>query len=196
MRSVTEVLKVINKGGLVSWANKQGLKGVDTAKALEAAASVGTETHAMIEAHLKGEKQKPASPKAMVCFRKYLDWHEKNKPQLIASEIALVSERYQYGGCLDALLSINGRTCLMDWKTSKRPYPDHGYQIAAYGRLLEESGRRVEEYRVLALGPGQPEPLEMSIGWHEIEPYWDVFRTALDLHALIRGIENASSQNH
>ena len=52
----TTITGLLNKPYLITWANKLGLEGVDSTKYRDEAASVGTLAHAMIQAHLEGEK--------------------------------------------------------------------------------------------------------------------------------------------
>lgn len=131
-------------GALQYWAWQQGKAGIDYKKSMEKAASVGTIAHAKVEAFIRG-KAFDASPyppdlveKAEIPFRAFHEWAEGSKFKAVQSELPLISERYQFGGCLDAML-VNGRLSLGDWKTSKAIYPEYWAQVAAYGILWEEN---------------------------------------------------------
>ena len=111
------------------------------------AAEIGTVVHAMVELHLTGRRAEDAlvaltgNPesisKAETCFLGFLQWAEQNKLKVLRTELALVSERHRYGGTLDAcVLSINGRTCIGDWKTSNAIYADHLIQVGGGYRPL------------------------------------------------------------
>jgi len=58
--------------------------------------------------------------------------------EIVEQETPLVSEKYQFGGTLDAIM-VNGELALGDWKTSNAVYPDHIIQLAAYWKLWEEN---------------------------------------------------------
>ena len=59
--------------------------------------------------------------------------------KIIATENSYVSEKYQFGGTIDAIgKDTQGRIVLVDWKTSNSVYQDYLIQLAAYALLLEE----------------------------------------------------------
>lgn len=144
--------------GLLSWANKGGLEGKTLAQ-LRGAADVGTWVHEAIEADLRGveygwptEATGPQIKHCDAAFSAWLRWREQNKPEVLSTELSLVSERHRFGGTLDAVLRINGRVCLVDFKTGKL-YPKHLAQVAGYGILwLENKGAALDEYHLLRLG--------------------------------------------
>jgi len=53
-------------------------------------------------------------------------------------EKRIYSRRFRYSGTFDALITIQGRRYLVDWKTSKSIYPEYRLQTAAYCLALEE----------------------------------------------------------
>lgn len=83
-------------------------------------------------------------------FQAFLRWVELNKFYLWKTEEPLVSEEYNYGGTLDCVGEVNGKLCLLDWKTSKALYPEYLLQLAAYGMLWNEwYDQPIEEYHLL-----------------------------------------------
>lgn len=141
-----------DSGGLIQWAYKTGrehgdlaARGLPAPKGLydvtNAACETGTLAHALVEAHIQRReptKEALADPRAVKAFEAYLEWQSSSKVEIIETEINLVSEQYQYGGCPDAIGTINGKPVLLDWKTSNGLYSDHLIQLAAYGHLLLE----------------------------------------------------------
>ena len=110
------------------------------------AAESGTLAHSMVEYHIKGKPfEAPADTPAETiqeatnAFNSYLNWATMTKLKIVEQEMPLVSEKYQFGGCPDAIGDINGELCLVDWKTSNGVYPDYLIQLAAYKRLWEEN---------------------------------------------------------
>lgn len=148
---VTTVIKTSlgwGKEGLLHWAWEQGMEGLDFREEREKAAGAGTIAHAMCEADIKGwplpllpfeadAQERENWLKAETAFRAYRDWVELSKLRLIVSEASFVSPKVRCGGTIDAVADFDGRTELIDFKTSKGLYPDHLIQVAAYRELWE-----------------------------------------------------------
>lgn len=114
-----------NSGGLIDWAHKQGLQGLDYRETRDKAKHIGTDIHAQIEARLNIDGRLP--------------WPGLTHIAMVQQEISLVSEQYQYGGTLDAIgINTSGRHVLLDWKTSKNIYPEFQMQLAAYVHVWDE----------------------------------------------------------
>jgi hypothetical protein len=149
---VTTVIgKFKESAGLIHWAWKLGTEGIDYRERRDSAADAGTLAHAMVEAHIRGQKiDTSAYPqeifdKALVAFNAFLEWAGGSKLKPQETELALISEAHRYGGCLDSML-VNGKLSLGDWKTSNDVYDDHWVQLAGYAILWEENfpGRPIE----------------------------------------------------
>jgi len=83
-------------------------------------------------------------------FQAFLRWVSVNKFELYETEVPLVSEEHNYGGTLDCLGEVNGKYCLLDWKTSKSLYADYLLQLAAYGIIWDEHyDPAIEEYHLI-----------------------------------------------
>lgn len=105
------------------------MKGIEYWKARDKAGDIGTEIHAQIEASLKEGVPLP--------------WPGLTHIRLVAQEIQLVSERYRYGGTLDAVgVDNKDRYVLLDWKTSKGIYTNFMLQLAAYNNVWNENSDR------------------------------------------------------
>lgn len=130
-------------GGLIQWAYQCGLDGLDINKVRDDAADAGTACHDMIDRHLHQSDCPVTWPKAIAAkaehaFLAYLEWAEQSKLQLVASEHSLVSEKHQFGGTFDAVLT-NGQLRLLDYKTSAGIYVDMVIQVAGgYSLLWQE----------------------------------------------------------
>jgi hypothetical protein len=128
-----------DSGGLIQWAYKCGLDGLDINKVRDDAADAGSLAHDMIDAHL----HKGIAPSAIGlvgtnaehAFLGYLEWAEQTNLKVEASEISLVSERHQFGGTFDAVVSA-GKLVLLDYKTSSGIYTDMLIQVAGGYSLL------------------------------------------------------------
>lgn len=135
-----------DSGGLLYWANQQGLAGVSLAEAREAPTSTGHLVHSMVEAKLHGESlPQVTSLEALASYQAWLEWWEGSKLTVEATEIPLVSEEHRFGGTIDGILrDAKGRLCLGDWKTSAGIYADYLVQVAAYGILWQETEEPLE----------------------------------------------------
>ncbi len=187
---VTTVLGLINKPGLVPWANKLGLQGIDSQKYVNRMASIGTLAHYWVEGILltgtdpdlsewSQEQQDMASNSVL----KFLEWYDQHDIRVIETEKPLVSEVYRYGGTLDILADVDGGRGLIDIKTSKAIYDDHMYQVAAYHQLACEHGYVPEWVQVLQVGRTEDEGFGVRhASGRELQKYWQVFESALVLY--------------
>jgi hypothetical protein len=129
--------------GLMHWAWKVGSEGKDYREERNKAADAGTLAHACAEAIITG-RDLPEIPSEfyeavmgnVAAFRRWLDY---TKIRLLASEVPLVSEALRYGGCIDAIGTIDGATALVDFKSAKDLYPDVVVQVAGYKALWDEN---------------------------------------------------------
>lgn len=143
---VTTVIGLLAKPALVPWAWKLGMQGEDMNKVRDMAADIGTATHYMAECMFKGHEPDfqhttpyvvAAARKMMPALKVYLD---NNPAKTIASEENVISEKWQFGGCIDwvCLPKLTGLVTLRDIKTSKGIYPEYMIQIAAYEQAWNE----------------------------------------------------------
>lgn len=149
---VTSVIsRFKDAGALMHWAWEQGKAGIDYRETRDAAATAGTLAHAAVEAWVHGRAFKPQNwadaieehgpeiaGKAEKAYGAFAEWAEQTRLKVTATEVAMVSEAHRVGGTLDAIL-VSGKRAIGDWKTSKALYPDMLLQIAAYGRLWDET---------------------------------------------------------
>lgn len=183
----TTVLSVLNKPALVKWANKLGLQGIDSSKYVDKMASIGTIAHYLIECHLKGEKpdlgeySKNDIDKAENALLKFFQWESENKFNVISSELKLTTD--DYGGTIDCYAMVNGKKCLVDFKTSKAIYDEHFHQLAAYKNLLEVNGYEVEQVKILRIGRDENEGFEERSG-NKLDIYFELFKHCLEIYKL------------
>lgn len=151
--SVTTVIGVglggYSKDNLMAWAWKEGKEGRDYKQTRDKAADVGTVAHARIEAFLQtghdidwSHYDHDLIVKSDPCLRAFKTWYAANDIAVHEQEISLISKQYRYGGTIDARITLNGRMCLADWKSSKAIYGTMAVQVAAYHALLRENRPR------------------------------------------------------
>ena len=141
--SVTTILSRFKpSGGLIHWAWKLGMENKDYRKVRDDAANAGTMAHEAVEAWIQGNEyafgDDEINIKAKRAFGAFVEWADQTKLKITHSEIPLVSEKHKFGGTFDAIM-VNGKRAMGDFKTSNALYPEYLCQIAAYGKLWEES---------------------------------------------------------
>ena len=146
--SVTTILSRFKEsGGLMFWANQQGLEGKTLDDARKEAATAGTIAHRAVEDHINKRPEtafangadEGAVEKEKAAYAAYLRWEEMNKITFQHTEVALTSAKHRFGGTLDAIGVVGNELALLDWKTSNSLYADYLYQLAAYGVLWTEN---------------------------------------------------------
>jgi hypothetical protein len=117
--------------------------------ALEKAANIGTETHALIEAAMTRDpkflKSFHAAPMpSRHAFNAWISWRESVKLDPIHVERIVWSHDLGIAGTADLIAKFlfGGATCVavMDWKTSNNLYIEHRIQIAGYRQCAIEMG--------------------------------------------------------
>lgn len=161
--SVTSALSCIAKPGLVYWSanvacqylinilnNNSSITPQDIeiahkqhlAKKEEAATS-GTMVHEWAEGYIKGAKPTfPEDQEVMNGVSAFLQWVDQHNVKFISSERFVYSLSRNYVGQMDAEAEIDGKLCVIDFKTSKGIYKEMLYQTAAYQKAAEEEGSR------------------------------------------------------
>ena len=143
----TTITGQMDKPALPAWANNLGLQGINYKAALNQAGNVGTITHALVESFFKketpdfGDFTSNDIKQARLAFSNFEDFWNNLDMEVLASEVQLVSEQYQYGGALDVVARSKktDEIHLFDCKTSKAIYPEMRYQQAAYKYMWDEN---------------------------------------------------------
>lgn len=143
--TTTVIGRFKDSGGLIHWAWDLGMQGINYNDVKHNAADIGTIAHDMVEHHIKDEPYTPphdATPemmtKATSAFNAFLSWFNQSRIEIIATEVQIVSEEYQFGGTPDAIGMLDGTYCLLDWKSSNGVYQDMLIQLSAYRYLWNE----------------------------------------------------------
>jgi len=138
--SVTTILNIISKGeGFNNWLKKQG-DNADTL--LNDAASFGTNVHNHLEAIGRGVKVNldALKPQEKRCVSAFIEWKDKNVKKFICTERSVFNVKEGYAGTLDSVVELSdGRTYLVDYKTSGNIYDTYELQVAAYAKAYENS---------------------------------------------------------
>lgn len=155
---VTEIISsMLHSDGLMYWANNLGFKGIRYKTALKEAADIGSSAHSNIEMFLK-EKIECDSNIPFFGFRMWYDILVEDMGltvSIIYSEHKIVCD--YFGGTLDALMNIDGKFYLIDFKTSNHVTYKYFLQLAAYRYMLRViEGINIDGVIVLQLGKDEP----------------------------------------
>lgn len=183
--SVTTILKMLNKGALVGWANFMGFKRINVKDVLETSSEIGTIVHEYIECILRDEIYPSSKMNKYVqkhgndLYQRLLfvnNWFAKDKPELepVYIEEKLVSE--DYGGTVDFYGLYNGKKTILDFKTSSRPYASMYLQLSGYMEMIEGKGHEVEQAGIVIIK--KDEPIKVHLVPKEI---LDEFRVSFNL---------------
>lgn len=147
---VTEIIsKMISEEYLLYWANGLGFKHQSYKKTIDKAASIGSNSHELINKFLLGETF-VSNDIPYLSFRKWwLDINASNKVKIIGTEQQITC-RY-FGGTYDLLVEINGLLYLVDFKTSNHVSYKYYLQLAAYKYMLELKGYIISGCIILQL---------------------------------------------
>jgi len=214
--SVTTILNVLGKSGLVNWQLEQvGLVAFDqrptdgesrdyyakrivgaSKETTDDAATAGSAVHAAIEAFYDGEEV-PDDLKPYVTAVE--SWRESKKLTFIERETILVNRERGFAGMCDVVaLGAQGQQSIIDWKTRKtsegkkvRSYETEVMQIAAYAatRWGEEEilKRRVYGANVY-VSRNEVGRVEVR-AWSPGELF-EAYQTFLSCHAIWRYLKN------
>ena len=204
---VTTILSRFKEsGGLIQWAWTVGRDGLDLNDVRDRAADAGTCTHEQIDAwvHKREFDRSQWKPEILKksdhCFLGFLQWTEQSKLSVEASEVSLVSEKYQYGGTFDAVrIGANQVLKLADWKTSSGIYTDMLVQVAGgYSLLWQEHFPDKEITGIEIIRVSKPDSEDDPVSFEhrswsaEVIPiaqrYFIMLRQAYDLDKRIKGL--------
>lgn len=118
------------------------------------AANVGTTIHSYISTYIlhkmgQGEMVgEPENNEVAMGLKAFLDWEKENHVEYHHTERIVYSKKYDYIGCLDLDVTINGKRSLVDFKSSNGLYNSVNAQTAGYCIASEEEdGEEVYQER-------------------------------------------------
>lgn len=179
-------------GGLIMWAWKCGMEGIDINDARNKAADAGTLAHDMIDCHLHGREfnrnghDAAVIAKADHAFLGFLEWKEQTSLKLVAAEVSMVSERHQFGGTFDAAL-VGDTLRLLDYKTGNAIYNDAITQVAgAYSILWNEAHPDQPLNGIDILRISKPEASDDPVSFHHCHWSAEIIPIAQEQFLLLR----------
>lgn len=209
----TTILNDYPKDNLIDWFMKVGLQAKELSRR---AMERGSRVHGAIEQFCKGELITCIDDEGglkgfqgfdewkLVC--RFYEWYQRYTPEIIATELVLVSDNLEFGGTLDLICRIsqnyelketnkwdnsepdyilqgNGfETWLIDYKTGGS-YQEHKLQLAAYKKLAEDCGLQIDRVGIFYLEAlTRTDKWMQGKGWRveeitdKIDEYWEIFK--------------------
>lgn len=152
--SITTLLSIYPHGvGLNRWLAAQS-SWEASQEVLKAAGKRGTKVHEATQLLEQGSElfRDSYSLEEYEMLMGFVEWHNLFKPKMIHMEKSLVSDRMKTGGTVDRIYEINGKTILLDIKTSSAVHDNYWIQVAAYAKLVKEKlGITVDATAILRL---------------------------------------------
>ncbi len=164
--SVTKILDVTmpaeKRAGLEAWRSRIGDE--EAKKVLELAILRGKNIDSQVEEFRSNGTCEDAR------IKEYLTGY-----RILELEFVIVSEIYKYQGRLDAILQMNGRNILVDFKGSNKWKPnkylqDYRLQIGAYFGALSEMSYNIDAACVVIFVDGMDKP---QLLWQQPSDLWD-----------------------
>lgn len=211
--SVTSIMKVLYRPALERWKMEQTVLAAMTLPKIEgerdyefanriiedsrtegmAAADFGTHIHSLIEWYIKSaylgnlDEDFDFLPDDKHYLRGWKNWADEVGfiPELV--EISFASLLYGFGGKIDCIGTVEGRRCVIDWKTQKTKtsdllhekdgselkfYPEWRPQLAAYWKGMGWSN--VKDLCSVAISSTEPGVVQHQF-WDDPEDGWEEF---------------------
>lgn len=103
---------------------------------MESVSATGTAIHKYIELDLLGEKADDlVNDQTIAAIESYHKWKSENKVEVITLEKVVHHEDWRCAGTLDAVLKVNDKLYIVDFKTGKFK-PRYFTQLSAYWAML------------------------------------------------------------
>ena len=133
----------------------------------EEAASIGDYVHEFAEQYSKDRKEKEAyermkeelgdvptgmlAPVQTGCVG-FIGWLKREKVKILSAEKIVYSRKIGFVGTYDAIVEINKKKYLADYKTAKSMYSEYIYQGSAYFKAYEEENPKIKLDGVMVIG--------------------------------------------
>jgi siroheme synthase (precorrin-2 oxidase/ferrochelatase) len=199
--SITHVLSCFPKGKKYEeWLKNMGRSADYIVKK---AAEDGTKVHEMVEQYLNGKplnfldknNNPKYEPEIWKMFLKFVEFWETYNPKLIETEVHLFSDELEVAGTCDLICEIEGKTWLIDLKTSNMMHETYPIQTSVYGQCYKECyGVDIENYGILWLKSTKRKLNKEKMsgkGWEMVLPErsqeenLEIFKTVKTLFHLI-----------
>ena len=180
--SVTSILEYFPKGKRFEMylANQESYESSQTI--LKAAGQRGTNVHKGTELLESGIVllRENYSLEEWQHLEGFVNWWKKYRPEKIAIEKSLVSDKLKTGGTVDRIYRIGEEIVLLDIKTSSAIHDNYWSQTATYAKLWEEKYPEcpITNTAILRTAPRRKDGYEFAIHTrNEIEEDFKIFKS-------------------
>lgn len=113
----------------------------------------------------------------------FVNWRNEVKPESIAWDVTVYSDKYNYAGSIDYICKIDGKVYIVDFKTSQQVWAEYELQVSAYKKPIENAEFNVEGFTEI----GDIQLAILQIGykrnkagykWNEVEDKFPIFMAA------------------
>lgn len=164
--SVTELIDLLNKPALISWANKQGLNGVDISKSRKEKMSRGSKMHESIESFFKDGE---------ILENELHQFNLSNfasDKKMIGCEVDIETDYFK--GRIDGIFERDGKILIVDYKASaKKVYFDNKLQLIAYSMAYP-----CDEFAIVST----PHFIEYKFEPEDREPYIKILKNLSEIY--------------
>jgi len=145
------------------------------------AGDIGTQIHGWIENWINNKKQElPTDEKVVNGINAFLKWIKETGIELSQSEEIVYSKKYDYAGIMDAEGKQDGKSYIIDFKSSKGIYNEYRYQLSAYWNAREEeTGKKYDGGWIVKFGKDDGEFAVLFIDPKEYKKDFKAFLGAL-----------------
>lgn len=144
--SVTTYLEAYPKTAqFYEWLKKQGEQADEIR---DAAGDRGSNVHKLTEDYDNGLEVSLVDENGYIAykmaewamFERYVEFRTRYDMSIVHNELNLVCDKVRAGGTIDRVIEINGRTLVVDIKTSNSLHKQYWLQLAAYKNMLTHKG--------------------------------------------------------
>jgi len=133
--SVTRIVDACFPKNLTEWALSVGEE--EYHRIIDEALEIGNDTHQWIEKVIDEKGAISSWEVDTPSKRAFVKWEIPTQPKWMHSERKIYCDKYKYAGTVDAVAKINGRVCVIDFKTSKKIYKPYHLQVTAYAQAIK-----------------------------------------------------------
>jgi hypothetical protein len=201
--SATTILECYPKGAqYYEWLKKNG---EDSDNIRDEAGRRGSRVHQMTENYDNGEEVSLINPNGDInmkvsewaMFERYVEFRTRFDMEILQNEFQLISPKLGFAGTLDRVVKLDGKTILLDIKTSNAVYDSYWLQLASYKELLKEQGTIVDDVGILWLnaktrtegkkGDYQGRGWQLVLHGGDTSKEWELFKATKTLWAASNG---------
>lgn len=194
--AVTDILSVINKPALITWAGRLAAKIALAEPFLNAdevigkvygtrnkAADVGKTIHSLIHSLIENKNiDVEGLPKEIEGYaRAFLGFYYEHRPKFLKTEQTVYSIDWGFAGTLDLIMAMkDGSVWVVDIKTGKGIYREFELQLCAYAVACEEMRlATIDHTGILHLKP------DRTYSFVEVKGDFEVFKAVKKLHEWV-----------